>query len=56
MAPEVESFTHRSAARAVLGAVAESVRPRLGTATTLAVVATDATLDNGLNGRSARPK
>ena len=34
-----------AAARAALQAVADSVRPRLGTATTLAVVATDATLD-----------
>jgi L-aminopeptidase/D-esterase-like protein len=34
-----------AAARATLRVVAESVRPRLGTATTLAVVATDATLD-----------
>jgi L-aminopeptidase/D-esterase-like protein len=34
-----------AAARAALRVVAESVRPRLGTATTLAVVATDAPLD-----------
>jgi L-aminopeptidase/D-esterase-like protein len=34
-----------AAAQAALRAVAKSVRPRLGTATTLAVVATDATLD-----------
>ena len=41
------------AARAALHAVAESVRPRLGTATTLAVVATDATLDKAGCGRLA---
>ena len=41
------------AARAELLAVAESVRPRLGTATTLAIVATDATLDKAGCGRLA---
>jgi L-aminopeptidase/D-esterase-like protein len=40
-------------AGAALRAVAESVRPRLGTATTLAVVATDATLDKAGCGRLA---
>ena len=42
-----------AAAQAALRAVAESVRPRLGTATTLAVVATDATLDKAGCGRLA---
>lgn len=42
-----------AAARAALQAVAESVRPQLGTATTLAVVATDATLDKAGCGRLA---
>jgi L-aminopeptidase/D-esterase-like protein len=42
-----------AAARAELAAVAESVRPRLGTATTLAIVATDATLDKAGCGRLA---
>ena len=42
-----------TAARAALRAVAESVRPRLGTATTLAIVATDATLDKAGCGRLA---
>jgi L-aminopeptidase/D-esterase-like protein len=42
-----------AAARATLNAVAESVRPRLGTATTLAVVATDAVLDKAGCGRLA---
>jgi L-aminopeptidase/D-esterase-like protein len=40
-------------ARVALRAVADSVRPRLGTATTLAVVATDATLDKAGCGRLA---
>lgn len=42
-----------AAAQAALRAVAGSVRPRLGTATTLAVVATDATLDKAGCGRLA---
>ena len=42
-----------AAARAELLAVAESVRPRLGTATTLAIIATDATLDKAGCGRLA---
>jgi L-aminopeptidase/D-esterase-like protein len=42
-----------AAAREELRAVAESVRPRIGTATTLAVVATDATLDKAGCGRLA---
>jgi len=42
-----------AAACAELSAVAESVRPRLGTATTLAIVATDATLDKAGCGRLA---
>jgi L-aminopeptidase/D-esterase-like protein len=42
-----------AAARAALQAIADSVRPRLGTATTLAVVATDATLDKAGCGRLA---
>jgi L-aminopeptidase/D-esterase-like protein len=42
-----------AAGRAALQAIADSVRPRLGTATTLAVVATDATLDKAGCGRLA---